>query len=161
MTMIHAVLATSLGRLLIATDGQALSGVWFEGQAHAPRMQDGLLQNDHPLLRQAANQIQAFLAGQPQPFEVPLSPSLGTPFQRQVWQEVASIARGQVRTYAEIAQALGRPQAARAVGAAVGRNPWLLVVPCHRVVGRGGALTGYAAGLARKQALLSMEGHLH
>ncbi len=161
MTMIHAVLPTSLGRLLIATDGQALSGVWFEGQAHAPRTQDGMPQNDHPLLRQAANQIQAYLDGQPQAFEVPLSPSLGTPFQRQVWQEVTRIARGQVRTYAEIAQALGRPQAARAVGAAVGRNPWLLVVPCHRVVGRGGALTGYAAGLARKQALLNMEGHLH
>ena len=85
---------------------------------------------------------------------------MGTPFQQQVWAQIGRIPRGQVRRYADIAHALGRPQSARAVGAAVGRNPWILLVPCHRVVGHDGRLTGYAAGLERKARLLTMEGAL-
>lgn len=161
MPMTHTAIPTFMGPLMVATDGHALTRVWFEDQQHAPAWPGGSTHGEHPLLRLAAAWIQAHLAGDDPPMDVPLSGALGTTFQRQVWQQVSRIPRGQVRTYAEIAQSLGRPQAARAVGAAIGRNPWLILVPCHRVVGQGGQLTGYAAGLARKQALLQLEGHAH
>ncbi len=161
ITMTHTVVPTFMGRLMVATDGHALTGVWFEDQKHAPAWPLQSAPGEHPLLSQAVTRIQSTLAGDDTPLDLPLSTTLGTTFQRQVWQQVSRIARGQVRTYADIAQALGRPQAARAVGAAIGRNPWLILVPCHRVLGQGGQLTGYAAGLARKQALLQLEGHAH
>ncbi len=161
MPMTHTAIPTFMGPLMVATDGHALTGVWFEDQKHAPDFPAGSTLGEHPLLRLAGDRIQASLAGADTPMDVPLSNALGTTFQRQVWQQVLRIPRGQVRTYAEIAQCLGRPQAARAVGAAIGRNPWLILVPCHRVLGQGGQLTGYAAGLARKQALLQLEGHAH
>ena len=163
MTLCHTAVNTPLGTLCIAATDDALAGVWFEGQKHAPRPpypSHALSHDDHPLLRRAAQQVQAFLAGHPDSFDLPLHPALGTPFQREVWRQVSRIPRGQVRRYADIARALGRPKAARAVGAAVGRNPWILLVPCHRVVGQDGRLTGYAAGLERKQHLLTMEGAL-
>jgi methylated-DNA-[protein]-cysteine S-methyltransferase len=160
MTLCHTVVATPLGHLCIAANDQALTGVWFKGQKHAPVVDQGRRQDDHPLLRRAASQIQFYLEGRRVDFDLPLDPNRGTPFQRQVWAHIAGIPRGLVGRYAEIARALGRPQAARAVGAAVGRNPWILLVPCHRVVGQGGALTGYAAGLERKAHLLTMEGAL-
>ena len=161
MTMHHTVVPTPLGQVLMATDGQTLNGIWFEGQKHAPCTQGWQRQDNHPLLMQASQQVQSYLAGQSQAFDLPLNHHVGTEFQRRVWQQVMGISRGQVRTYADIARDLGRPRAARAVGAAVGRNPWLMVVPCHRVVGSGGQLTGYAAGLERKQSLLRMEGWMH
>ncbi len=158
-TLTHTIVPTLMGRLIVATDGQSLTGVWFEDQPQTRRLPAASAGTRHPLLSQAVTHIQAALSGHDHPLGVPLDPTLGTPFQRQVWQAVARIRRGQVCTYAQIAQAIGRPQAARAVGAAVGRNPWLILVPCHRVVGQGGQLTGYAGGLARKQALLNQEGH--
>jgi methylated-DNA-[protein]-cysteine S-methyltransferase len=88
----------------------------------------------------------------------PLDAHIGTDFQRAVWQALRTIPPGATRSYGELASAIGRPKAQRAVGAAVGRNPWSVLVPCHRVLGQGGALTGYAGGLARKQALLALEG---
>lgn len=161
MTLAHTLVNTPLGDLNISATDRALVAIWFEGQQHAPDSTGLSRQDHHPLLRRAREQVLAFLAGEHPPFDLPLESTRGTDFQRQVWAQVRGIGRGQVRTYAQIAQALGRPQAARAVGAAVGRNPWILWVPCHRVVGHGGRLTGYAAGLARKQSLLTMEGALH
>ena len=158
MTLCHTAVKTRLGTLCIASADDALTGVWFEGQAHAPQGLAGERHDDHPLLRRAARQLQDYLDGSPAPLDLPLHPTLGTAFQRQVWAQVSRIPRGHIGRYADIARALGRPQAARAVGAAVGRNPWLLLVPCHRVVGTDGRLTGYAAGLTRKQQLLTMEG---
>ena len=98
----------------------------------------------------------AYFAGELERFELPLSPT-GTDFQRRVWDAVAAIPYGATTTYSEIATAVGRPSACRAVGAANGRNPLAIVIPCHRVVGAAGALTGYGGGLARKRALLDLE----
>ncbi|MDI9331500.1 MAG: methylated-DNA--[protein]-cysteine S-methyltransferase [Alphaproteobacteria bacterium] len=161
MALCHTVVSTPLGAVIIAADDHTLAGVWFVGQTHAPDIRDWRHDDQHPLLQRAATQVVDYLLGKNPRFNLPLSTAIGTPFQRRVWQRVSRIRRGQVLSYADIATDLGQPKASRAVGAAVGRNPWLMVVPCHRVVGRDGSLTGYAAGLDRKQTLLRMEGALH
>ncbi|WFF43018.1 methylated-DNA--[protein]-cysteine S-methyltransferase [Salinicola endophyticus] len=110
------------------------------------------------LTRHCAQQLDAYFAGELTHFDLPLAPA-GTDFQRQVWQALTRIGFGETRSYAEQAQAIGRPSATRAVGAANGRNPLAIVVPCHRVIGANGRLTGYAGGLERKRWLLAHEGH--
>ena len=112
-----------------------------------------------PLLDEAAAQLDAYFAGRLKRFDLPLSPQ-GTPFEQAVWAEVRAIPYGEVRTYGQIAAQLGVPGAARAVGRACGANPVLILTPCHRVVGAGGRLTGFAAGLHAKRALLELEGHM-
>ena len=109
-----------------------------------------------PVLEQAARQLQSYLSGDRKTFDLPLRPA-GTAFQKQVWQAVAQIPYGQTASYCDICQAIGRPTAFRAVGAAIGKNPLWIVVPCHRVVGQSGALTGYAGGLTMKASLLELE----
>lgn len=148
---------TPLGPVtLVATDA-GLAGLWFDDQAHHPGPLDAVpLAPDHALLRRAADELAAWWANPAQPFSVPLDPQ-GTPFQQAVWAALRRIAPGDTVSYGALASALGRPAAVRAVAAAIGRNPLSLVVPCHRVLGRDGALTGYAGGLARKQALLARE----
>jgi methylated-DNA-[protein]-cysteine S-methyltransferase len=148
---------TPLGALLLAADDQALIGAWFEGQRHF----DGVAPDwrhdpDAPWLREAVVQLDAWFAGQRREFDLPLAPR-GTPFQRAVWAGLRGIGFGAHRGYGELAAGLGRPGAARAVGAATGRNPISVIVPCHRLLGRDGALTGYAGGLERKRALLAFE----
>ncbi|MBM3387222.1 MAG: methylated-DNA--[protein]-cysteine S-methyltransferase [Betaproteobacteria bacterium] len=153
---------TALGPLLLARTARGLCGVWFEGQRHAPSADcfaPPLAAPDDALLRHAGQQLLAYFAGQAPHFDVPLDLSAGTPFQQSVWRQLLSLAHGQLGSYGAIARALGQAQAARAVGAAVGRNPISILVPCHRVLGRNGQLTGYAGGLWRKQALLRLEGH--
>ena len=108
------------------------------------------------LLLQAAAQLRAYFAGELREFDLPLAPR-GTPFQLSAWAAVSAIPYGSTATYAEIAAALGRPSACRAVGAANGRNPLPVIVPCHRVIGAAGALTGYGGGLDRKRSLLDLE----
>lgn len=110
------------------------------------------------MLGAAAEQLADFFVGRRRVFDLPLDPWGGTPFQRSVWRSLQGIAFGQTRRYADIAMACGRPAAVRAVGAAIGRNPISIVLPCHRVLGSTGALTGYAGGLDRKAALLRLEG---
>lgn len=149
-----------LGRMLLAASDGGLAGVWFDGQRHGPDSQDWPHDPEHPVLRQATAQLAEYFAGQRQRFELPLDLQAGTPFQQSVWGALQAIPPGGVTSYAELARRLGRPQAARAIGAAVGRNPVSIVVPCHRVLGTGGALTGYAGGLERKTALLRLEGAL-
>ena len=142
--------------LLAAKDG-ALFGAWFLGQKHFP---EALIANgDAPsdgVLARAARECDAYAAGERRTFGIPLAPR-GTPWQRAVWQALLAIAYGETLSYGELAARLGRPGSARAVGAAVGRNPLSIFIPCHRVVGANGSLTGYAGGLDRKRALLVLE----
>lgn len=121
----------------------------FGGDAAGPVSAD-------PLLLEAAGQLRAYFAGDLREFDLPLAPR-GTEFQRQVWAAVSAIPHGATATYSEIAAAVGRPSARRAVGAANGRNPLPVIVPCHRVIGAAGALTGYGGGLDRKRSLLDLE----
>lgn len=154
--------ASPLGPVRLAASPAGLCGLWFEGQRHAPAALGGsaawpMARPDHPLLASAAAQLADWLTGTRRGFDLPLDLSGGTAFQQAVWRVLLGIPWGQTRSYAEVARLAGSPAAVRAVGAAVGRNPLSLVVPCHRVLGAGGALTGYAGGLERKRALLALE----
>ena len=149
-----------LGQITMAAAGQRLVGLWFDDQAHLPDFSAYAQAPEHPVLQQAAGQLAEYFAGQRTTFDLPLDLSGGTAFQQTVWQALLSIAPGQTCSYKTLSAAIGRPAAIRAVGGAVGRNPLSIIVPCHRVVGTHGALTGYAGGLARKTALLYLEGVL-
>lgn len=147
---------TPLGPLTAAATDRGLAGLWFDGQRHHPGPLEAPVQPDHPVLAATAAALAAYFTGQPA--AAPPLDLQGTPFQRAVWQALLAIAPGQTRRYGEVAAAVGRPAAVRAAGAAIGRNPVSVLVPCHRVVGHDGRLTGYAGGLDRKQALLAIEG---
>jgi len=148
---------TPLGPMTLAATDRGLAGAWFDAQAHHPGELAAPQQPQQRWLAQAAKELSEYFAGQRQRFDVPLDPQ-GTAFQLSVWQALLRIGCGGSSSYGAIARQLGRPAAARAVGAAVGRNPVSVIVPCHRVLGRDGSLTGYAGGLPRKQALLRLEG---
>jgi methylated-DNA-[protein]-cysteine S-methyltransferase len=150
-------IATPLGDLTLAATARGLALAWFDLQKHRSDVVDAPPMPEHPLLVEAAAQFERYFAGALRRFELPLDP-LGSPFQQRVWQALQDIPHGSLSTYGRLARELGVPDAARAVGAAVGRNPIAIAVPCHRVVGSGGALTGYAAGLPRKRHLLLLEG---
>ena len=152
----QTAIATPLGKLLLARTARGLAGVWFEGQKHHPATLTALRRPDDELLRRAADQLHAYFAGERDRFDLPLDLH-GTPFQRAVWNALLAIPAGSTRSYGEIAKALGSAAAVRAVGGAVGRNPVSIVVPCHRVIGGDGSLTGYAGGVDRKRALLTLE----
>jgi methylated-DNA-[protein]-cysteine S-methyltransferase len=148
--------------MLLACGPQGLCGVWFEGQQYEPRAADQAqwhFQNKHPILNAAKEQLQAYFKGQLRSFDLPLQWPQATAFQLGVWQSLLRIAFGHTTSYGQLAAQLQNPQAVRALGAAVGRNPLSIIVPCHRVLGKNGSLTGYAGGLPRKQALLTLEGH--
>jgi methylated-DNA-[protein]-cysteine S-methyltransferase len=150
---------TPLGTLLLAASEQGMRGIWFDGQRHfAGRGADWIDDARHPVLRAAAEQLTAYFAGTLRRFDVPLD-AQGTPFQRSVWRAIAAVPYGVTQSYAALAAVAGAPGAARAAGAATGRNPLGIIVPCHRIVGAQGALTGYAGGLPRKRALLALEAH--
>ena len=148
--------ASPLGTLLLARTADGLAGAWFENQKHHPAPIEAPERSDDALLRRAAKELDAYFEGSGGSFDVPLDLH-GTPFQRAVWSELLKLERGATCSYGEIAGRLGAPSAGRAVGAAVGRNPVSVIVPCHRVVGSDGSLTGYAGGLERKTALLRLE----
>ena len=147
-----------LGPITLAATTQGLAGLWFDDQKHQPPWQDWPVQDDDPVLRQAAAELHAYFDGQRTKFAVPLDLRGGTPFQQSVWQALMHIPYGVCTTYGSLGAALNNPKAVRAVGAAVGRNPLGIIVPCHRVLGADGSLTGYAGGLGRKAALLQLEG---
>jgi methylated-DNA-[protein]-cysteine S-methyltransferase len=155
---------TALGDVRLAACARGLVGLWFDGQRHFPEQLDGPHawpeDASHPVLRAAAAQIRDYLSGARAQFDLPLYLETGTPFQQAVWHALLAIPRGATTTYGALARQLGRPKAMRAVGAAVGLNPISVAVPCHRVLGSTGALTGYAGGLPRKVALLELEGAL-
>ena len=148
--------ASPLGPMLLARTADGLAGVWFEAQKHHPAPIDAPEVDDDPLLCRAAALLRAYFDGEQVTFDVPLDLQ-GTPFQRSVWDQLLRLQRGTTCSYGEIARRIARPAAGRAVGAAVGRNPVSVIVPCHRVVGSTGGLTGYAGGLDRKTALLHIE----
>lgn len=147
-----------LGAMTLAATQRGLSGVWFDGQRHGPDTTAWRRDPAHPVLRAAIQQLDEYFAGQRTSFDLPLDLHAGTPFQQQVWQALLGIAPGATTSYGSLSAAIGKPAAVRALGAAVGRNPVSIVVPCHRVLGADGSLTGYAGGLERKTALLSLEG---
>jgi len=149
---------TPLGPLLAARSRRGLSGLWFDGQRHHPGALDAPTGADPLFERLAAALARYFKGAAFDPVLLRDIDPAGTPFQRDVWLALVAIPAGATLTYGALAARLGRPSAVRAVGAAVGRNPISIVVPCHRVLGADGGLTGYAGGLPRKQALLTLEG---
>ncbi|MBV9890324.1 MAG: methylated-DNA--[protein]-cysteine S-methyltransferase [Rhizobacter sp.] len=142
--------------MLLARTKLGLAGAWFERQKHHPAAIDAPERDDDALLAETARQLRDYFAGKRASFDVALDLQ-GTDFQRAVWSALLAIAPGRTTTYGEIARELGVPAASRAVGAAVGRNPVSIIVPCHRIVGSSGSLTGYAGGLDRKRSLLRIE----
>jgi methylated-DNA-[protein]-cysteine S-methyltransferase len=153
-------LETPLGPLLAAADAEALVMLEFGAGRRPPRpASDWTARPSSPLLRAAAAQLAGYFAGRRRAFDLPLRPQ-GTPFQLDAWEALRRIPYGETRSYGEQATAIGRTGAARAVGAANARNRLVIVIPCHRVIGGDGSLTGFAAGLSRKQALLRLEGAL-
>ncbi len=147
-----------LGDVLLAATEQGLAGVWFvHRQEHMPDSSQWMTDEAHPILLAAAQQLHDYFKGQRQSFDLPLRPAWGTPFQRAVWQALQRIPYGRTSTYSEIARGIGKPKAVRAVGAAIGQNPHSIIVPCHRVVGTNGSLTGFSGGLDRKKHLLHHE----
>jgi methylated-DNA-[protein]-cysteine S-methyltransferase len=152
-------MASPLGQILLAATprGDALRGVYLERQKYFPgNAGDWTDAPGLPLLRSAMAQLREYFAGSRTTFDVPLAPQ-GTAFQREVWSAIGTVPFGQTITYAELARRCRRPSAVRAAAAATGRNPLTIIVPCHRIMGSGGALTGYAGGLDRKRALLALE----
>lgn len=146
------------GDLLLAATPHGLCSMWFAHcQKHVPDM-SAWPAGRNAWIDQAQAQLEEYFAGQRRAFDVPLDLSAGTAFQQSVWRAILTIPMGKVVSYSSIAQGLNNPAAVRAVGAATGRNPVGIIVPCHRVVGATGALTGYAGGLERKVALLKLEG---
>ena len=160
MLIAQARIDSPLGTMLLAATARGLAGLWFDGQAHHPGELSAPQDEQQAFIAQAREELSLYWRRGPRrAFAVPLDAS-GTPFQQTVWQALRRIPAGQTRSYAQLAQQAGSPRALRAVGAAIGRNPLSIIVPCHRVIGSGGALTGYAGGLERKRSLLELEGAL-
>ena len=158
----YAMIDTALGAAYAtADDAGALTGLYFVQARHAPAIDAGWRRCDagEAPFADCARQLDEFFAGRRRAFDLRLAPR-GTEFQRRVWREIARIPFGETISYATLAQRAGAPGAARAAGAATGRNPLSVIVPCHRVLGGRGALTGYAGGLDRKARLLALEGAL-
>lgn len=145
------LLDTPVGRLAVATDGCAVLSI----RIATDRIQ-GVAQAKTPVAMQTINELEEYFAGKRKEFGIPIKMN-GTAFQIRVWNELLKIPHGSVTTYGEIAARIGKPGAARAVGMACNRNPLLIVVPCHRVVGQNGSLTGYVAGTDKKRMLLELE----
>jgi methylated-DNA-[protein]-cysteine S-methyltransferase len=145
-----------VGKLLVAATDRGLCGIYFEQHRHFKGKDGWARDREHAVVRQAVRQLEEFFAGMRMSFDLPLDLH-GTPFQQEVWQQLLRIPYGATVSYGEHARAVGRTKAARAVGAAIGRNPVSIVVPCHRVVGGNGSLTDYAGGLERKRSLLELE----
>jgi methylated-DNA-[protein]-cysteine S-methyltransferase len=162
------IVPTPLGDMLLAASEQGLAGAWFvQGQKHMP---DNDLMASWPIaskgdlvqaiLDKASQQLTQYFLGKLKVFDLPFDLSSGTEFQQSIWREISKVGSGKTNTYGAICHAINKPAAARAVGAAVGKNPISIIIPCHRIVGSTGAMTGYAGGLDRKVALLKLEGHL-
>lgn len=156
----HTRIDSRLGIIVLAASAQGLCGLWFEGQQHQPDTTGWPRDDRHPTLITAADAVQSYLDGDARGFDIALDLQAGTAFQQTVWRTLLAIPRGRTLGYADVSRHIGQPSAARAVGAAVGRNPISIIVPCHRVLGANGALTGYAGGIERKVALLTLEGAL-
>jgi len=146
------------GQMLLVASEDGLSGVYFDRQKYFPkREKEWKRAPNHAPLKQAKRELAQYFAGKRRNFSVALDPK-GTPFQRSVWKAISKVGFGKTISYGELAERAGCPGSARAAGAATGRNPVSIIVPCHRIMGSDGSLTGYAGGLDRKRALLALEG---
>jgi methylated-DNA-[protein]-cysteine S-methyltransferase len=161
-TLSYTTISSPVGNLILSASGKGLCGVWFENSDFAKRSQrmlaEGSLQegSSHPLLRKAEQQLKEYFAGGRTAFDVKLD-MRGTVFQIQAWRELQKIPYGKTISYGEQAARMGDAKKARAAGMANGRNPISIIVPCHRVIGASGALTGFGGGLSTKQYLLELE----
>jgi methylated-DNA-[protein]-cysteine S-methyltransferase len=161
----HKSIQSPWGAVTLAANPKGLSGVWFENQKHFPDTRSWTLSNQHPTLLQAEQSLKKYfdqkwppaIAARQALQKLALDLSAGTAFQQAVWNALMSIPLGQTCSYGQLAAAIGRPMAVRAVGSAVGRNPISILIPCHRVMSSQGQITGYAGGIWRKQALLKLE----
>lgn len=154
--MNYTHLETRLGQILLAGDEDGIQLISFQTETDPPQPEPDWVE-DADSLATAVAQLEAYFAGQLEEFDLELAPQ-GTPFQKQVWQELERIPYGTTISYGELAERIGNPKAVRAVGTANGANPLPIVIPCHRVIGADGSLTGYAGGLELKEALLALEG---
>ncbi|QIO05183.1 methylated-DNA--[protein]-cysteine S-methyltransferase [Acinetobacter shaoyimingii] len=157
MQLFHKQITTPVGCLtLVAHDAALVAVLWENDDPKRVRISSSIERLDHPVLLEAENQLNEYFAGIRKQFDVPLD-FIGTDFQKQVWYALLSIPFGETRTYLEIAMQIGNVKAVRAVGAANGKNPISIIVPCHRVIGANGKLVGFAGGLENKQILLDIE----
>ncbi|MFJ6081076.1 methylated-DNA--[protein]-cysteine S-methyltransferase [Streptomyces sp. NPDC092369] len=152
----HTVIASPYGPLTLVADDGVLCGLYMTEHRHRPP-EETFGSRDDTVFGEAEEQLEAYFAGELKEFTLDLKLT-GTPFQRSVWDQLALIPYGETRSYGDLAEALGNPGASRAVGLANGKNPISIIVPCHRVIGASGSLTGYGGGLDRKQRLLAFEG---
>ncbi|WP_281647843.1 methylated-DNA--[protein]-cysteine S-methyltransferase [Parendozoicomonas sp. Alg238-R29] len=157
--MIFTKFNSAFGTTFAAADNGKLCHLWFPGQKHEPDSSSWAEKNDEPVFTLLKQQLQEYAEGQRQTFQLPLNPR-GTDFQKSVWEALLNISFGEHSSYGVLAKQLGKPKASRAVGAAVGKNPIGIIIPCHRVLGSTGKLTGFAAGLEMKAQLLAVEGVL-
>jgi methylated-DNA-[protein]-cysteine S-methyltransferase len=155
-TLLYTYMPSPIGRLLLFGDELRLTGLYTAPAAEDPGLVKDAQRADTPFAS-VREQLEAYFAGERVEFDVPLNLDGATPFHRSVWQQLLEIPYGATISYGELAAQLGKPTASRAVGAANGRNPIAIIVPCHRVIGSGGGLTGYAGGLERKRYLLRHE----
>ena len=160
--MFERIIQTPLGEVRLRSDGESLTGLWFVGQVNdAKYNRDIEMKNDLPIFAQVVSWLESYFSGKQTSITIPLQPK-GTSFQQRVWQILQEISYGKTMTYGEIAQRIAKEKgvetfSAQAVGQAVGKNPISILIPCHRVLGKNGALTGYAGGVHRKEQLLRIE----
>ena len=154
--MYWAPFDSPVGELTIVGDERGVAAIYMDGQRHRPAI-DATWVRDIAPLRDGIEQLAEYFRRHRREFDMRIVPITGTAFQRRVWEELRQIPFGETTSYGELAAAIGRPTAARAVGMANGRNPVSIVVPCHRVIGAGGSLTGYGGGIDRKRWLLDFE----
>lgn len=158
MSLFFRLVDSPVDRLkLVASDKGLVAVLWENDSPKRVKLEEALDGTNHPILARTEEQLKEYFAGKRKLFSIPLD-IRGTPFQRHVWQVLQTIPFGETRTYSDLAKQLGNPAATRAVGAANGRNPVSIIVPCHRVIGASGKLTGFAGGLAAKAHLLGLEG---
>jgi methylated-DNA-[protein]-cysteine S-methyltransferase len=157
MKFSYIELDSPVGRLKLVADEKHLVAIlWENEKPNRVRLEEMELNPKHPVLKETSKQLKEYFAGKRKVFDLPLNPR-GSDFQKSVWMALREIPFGETRTYGELAQGLGNPKASRAVGAANGKNPLSIVVPCHRVIGANGTLTGFAGGLEAKGILLKIE----
>lgn len=157
MTTYYTRIESPIDPLLLTSDGEALTSLFMMSQRHGPFFSDAWIRDDNAKpFAEAQKQMKAYFAGELTEFDLPLV-MRGTEFQQQVWQELQNIPFGVTISYGELAERVGNPKSSRAVGAANGRNPISIIVPCHRVIGANGKLTGYGGGMERKEWLLAHE----
>lgn len=153
-TQYYTTMQSPLGEIILTADGEGLTGLYVPRNTHYTSARQGT--RDAAPFRETVKQLEEYFRGTRKDFDLPLAPK-GTPFQQRVWQQLCRIDYGKTRTYGELAKTIGQPTAARAVGHANGQNPIGIIVPCHRVIGASGKLTGYNGGVEVKQWLLELE----